>query len=81
MCANVSGKSIIPIFRVENQPSNQPTCNKQMARQHFEMSVHIPTTRRYIPEGGTIHNYRYENLKSYIVDEVVSSLFHSYNVL
>jgi hypothetical protein len=31
-----------------------------------ETSVHIRTTRRYIPEDGNIHNYRCENLKSYI---------------
>jgi hypothetical protein len=24
------------------------------------------TTRRYIPEDDTLHNHRYENLKSYI---------------
>jgi hypothetical protein len=28
-----------------------------------ETSVHIWTTRRYIPEDGNIHNYRSENLK------------------
>jgi hypothetical protein len=33
-----------------------------------EMSVDIQrTTRRYIPEGSTLHNHRCENLKSYIV--------------
>jgi hypothetical protein len=26
------------------------------------------TTRRYIPEDGTLHNHRFENLKSYITD-------------
>jgi hypothetical protein len=25
------------------------------------------TTRRYIPEDRTLHNHRYENLKSYII--------------
>jgi hypothetical protein len=30
-----------------------------------ETSVHIRTTRRYIPEDGNIHCYRCENLKSY----------------
>jgi hypothetical protein len=30
-----------------------------------EISVHIRTTRRYIPEDGNIHNHRCENLKSY----------------
>jgi hypothetical protein len=28
-------------------------------------SVHIRTTRRQIPEDGTIHNYRCESLKAY----------------
>jgi hypothetical protein len=33
-----------------------------------EMSVDFPrTTRRYIPEEGTLHNHRCENLKSYIL--------------
>jgi hypothetical protein len=32
-----------------------------------EMSVHIRTTRRYIPEDGNFHNYRCENLRSYII--------------
>jgi hypothetical protein len=31
-----------------------------------ETSVHVRTTRRYIPEDGDFHNYRCENLKSYI---------------
>jgi hypothetical protein len=31
-----------------------------------ETSIHFqPTTRRYIPEDGTLHNHRCENLKSY----------------
>jgi hypothetical protein len=30
-----------------------------------ETSVHIRTTRSYIPEDGNIYNYRCENLKSY----------------
>jgi hypothetical protein len=30
-----------------------------------ETSVHIRTTRRYVPEDGNIHNHRYENLKFY----------------
>jgi hypothetical protein len=31
-----------------------------------ETSIHIQTTRQYIPEDGNIHNYGCENLKSYI---------------
>jgi hypothetical protein len=34
---------------------------------YSETSVHRRTTRSYIPEDGNIHNYRYENLKSYNV--------------
>jgi hypothetical protein len=37
-----------------------------------ETSVHIRTTRCYIPEDGNIHNYRCENLGSYTA---VSKLF------
>jgi hypothetical protein len=33
----------------------------------YKTSVHIWTTRRYIPEDGNIHDYRCENLKSYII--------------
>jgi hypothetical protein len=29
------------------------------------------TTRRYIPEDGTLHNHRCENLKSYLINVVV----------
>jgi hypothetical protein len=32
-----------------------------------ETSVQVPTTRRYVLEDGNIHNYRCENLKSYII--------------
>jgi hypothetical protein len=35
----------------------------------FETSVDTQrTTRRYIPEDGTLHNHRCENLKSYTVE-------------
>jgi hypothetical protein len=37
-----------------------------------ETSVHMRTTRRYIPEDGNFHNHRFENLKLYIDD-----VFHS----
>jgi hypothetical protein len=37
-----------------------PSCSSS------ETSVHIRTTRRYIPEDGNIRNYRWENLKSCI---------------
>jgi hypothetical protein len=30
-----------------------------------ETSVHIQATRRYVPEDGSFHDYRCENLKSY----------------
>jgi hypothetical protein len=30
-----------------------------------ETSFHIRTARRYIPQDGSIHNYRCKNLKSY----------------
>jgi hypothetical protein len=30
------------------------------------------TTRSYIPEGGTLHNHRYENLKPYTVDSYLN---------
>jgi hypothetical protein len=32
-----------------------------------ETSVDIQTTRLYNPEDGSIHNYRCENLKSYLM--------------
>jgi hypothetical protein len=34
--------------------------------------AHIRTTQHYIPEDGNIHNYRWENLRSYIE---ISSVF------
>jgi hypothetical protein len=33
--------------------------------------VHIRTTQRHIPEDGIIHSHRSENLKSYIVKDMV----------
>jgi hypothetical protein len=30
----------------------------------FETSVHLLTARRYIPQDGTIHNYRRQNLNT-----------------
>jgi hypothetical protein len=38
-----------------------------MNRRSSETSVHIRTTRRYIPEDGNFYNYRSENLKSCIL--------------
>jgi hypothetical protein len=35
------------------------------------------TTRRYIPEDDTLHNHRYENLKSDTVIRMDSWLFYS----
>jgi hypothetical protein len=32
----------------------------------FDMSVITTVTRRNIPEDGTVHSHRHENLKSYI---------------
>jgi hypothetical protein len=36
-----------------------------------EISVHIRTARRYIPEEDNFHNYSCENLKSYITEDSV----------
>jgi hypothetical protein len=42
-----------------------------------ETSVHFQrTTRRYIPEDGTLHNHRCENLKSYIMFACFSDTSH-----
>jgi hypothetical protein len=35
------------------------------------------TTRRYIPEIGTLHNHRYENLKSYILKSIAQFILRS----
>jgi hypothetical protein len=44
-----------------------------------ETSVDTPrTTRRYIPEGGTLHNHRGENLKSYMLEVIKRTHFASY---
>jgi hypothetical protein len=37
----------------------------KMEAIYFEMSVHTRSTRRDIPEDGTLHIHRRENLKSY----------------
>jgi hypothetical protein len=47
-------------------------CSPYMKRLSSETSVHIRTTRHYIPDDGNIHNYRCENLKSY--DFLMSSV-------
>jgi hypothetical protein len=36
------------------------------------MSVPTRTTLRHIPDNGILHNHRHENLKSYMVWELVS---------
>jgi hypothetical protein len=41
----------------------------------YETPVQKPTTRRYIPKDGKIHNYRCENLKSYILCEMFTEDF------
>jgi hypothetical protein len=41
-------------------------------RHSSETSVHIRTSRRYVPEDDNIHNYRYENLTSYIRASIVT---------
>jgi hypothetical protein len=47
MWTDVSEEDIASIFKVENQPSK----NQRVA------SVHILTTRRYIPEHGNIYKF------------------------
>jgi hypothetical protein len=47
----------------------------------YETSVHIRTTRRYISENGSIHNYRCENLKFYgliISESQYSRILHNH---
>jgi hypothetical protein len=39
---------------------------KMEAIRSSEMSVHIRSTQRHIPEDGILHSHRCENLKSYI---------------
>jgi hypothetical protein len=36
------------------------------------MLVHTRTTQRYVSEDGNLHNYRYENLKPYIINVAVA---------
>jgi hypothetical protein len=38
---------------------------KMKAIRSSEQSLHIRAKRHYIPEDGSIHNYRYDNFKSY----------------
>jgi hypothetical protein len=40
---------------------------KMEAIRSSKTSVHIHTTQRYIPEDDSVHNYRCENLKSYVI--------------
>jgi hypothetical protein len=45
------------------------------AKRSSEISVHIRTTRSYIPEDGNIHDYCHENLKSYIMKDEFAKQF------
>jgi hypothetical protein len=68
--------TITYFFRAEYNSSKIPACSrwlgnrfstlKMMVILPFDTSIHILTTRRYIPDGGDIQNYRCENLWSYI---------------
>jgi hypothetical protein len=78
MRKDVSEERITSIFRIKQQQSKKPEYSRWLGRILFlarlifdhkfegETSVHIRTTRRYIPEDGNIHNSRCENLISYI---------------
>jgi hypothetical protein len=45
----------------KNKPSKKPAWKKLPSRVAYQL-----LSRRYIPEGGTLHNHRCENLISYI---------------
>jgi hypothetical protein len=75
--ADVSEEHIASIFRVEKISGAGNVLSRWFLAQFIfstlkmeaicssEMSVNTQwTTRRYIPEGGTLHNHRCENLKS-----------------
>jgi hypothetical protein len=61
MGTDVLEECITTIFRVKNQPSKNPVCRRCLAQLmevigSSEMSVHICTTKRYIPEYGNTDN-------------------------
>jgi hypothetical protein len=60
---DVSEERVASIFRVKNSASEEPA----WAGGYSEMSVHIISTRRHIPEDGILHSHRHENLKSYAI--------------
>jgi hypothetical protein len=60
-------------------PARLITVLKMEVIRSSETSVHISSTRLYIQEGGNIHNYLRENLKTY---NILSSSIHGFkNVL
>jgi hypothetical protein len=70
MWTSVSEDHVTSIFRVKNQLSKKPACNKLKVEEILSSQTltHIRTTQRYIAEDGNIHNYRCENLKTYLLD-------------
>jgi hypothetical protein len=70
---DVCEESITWVLSVRHQLSKKSACSRWLGSyftmkmeviRSFETSVHIRTTRRYILEDSSIHNYRRENLKS-----------------
>jgi hypothetical protein len=52
------------------ESAEEETSLQQVARQNFPRNASSWTTRRHIPENGNIHNYRCDNLKSYVLEMV-----------
>jgi hypothetical protein len=53
---------------------NIPLCCPYVNRRFGGTSVHIRTTRPYIPQDGKIHSYRCESLKPYIFIYIATCL-------
>jgi hypothetical protein len=47
----------------------------------FETSVHTRSTRGHIPQGDILHNYRRNNLKSYLLYEGLHGVSHFWKLL
>jgi hypothetical protein len=61
--------------RSKNRPSKKPAWSSMLTTCSSETSVDFQrTTRRYIPEDRTLHNHRCENIRSYTVIAVFTSV-------
>jgi hypothetical protein len=75
-CLNLQGRAELCCFTLVSSSANSSTL-KMEAIWSFETSADFQrTTRRYIPEDGTLHNHRCENLKCYITFNLFNTIFN-----